>query len=145
MSTKNKNTNDSSAKKNIRFEHELISQIETLKDPLIPFSAWVKRACREKLERDSSSQVPTNAPKTTHTATNTQKGAHVASGANEKRAAELMEKLTSEIKNLSPQQKAEIIGARYPKNSLFEAINGSVSKDSIRKYWNEVELMLKTG
>ena len=61
MSTSNTNTNNQSAKKNIRFEHDLIEGIESLKDPLIPFAAWVKQACREKLQRDSAPvniQVP---------------------------------------------------------------------------------------
>ena len=49
MSTGEKNTNSKSGKKNIRFEHDLVEQIEKAKDPLIPFAAWVKQACREKL------------------------------------------------------------------------------------------------
>lgn len=49
MSTGNLNNNNLSSKKNIRFEHDLIELIEQAKDPLIPFSAWVKQACRDKL------------------------------------------------------------------------------------------------
>jgi hypothetical protein len=49
MSTSNVNSNNKSSKKNIRFEHDLIEQIEQAKDPLIPFAAWVKQACRDKL------------------------------------------------------------------------------------------------
>jgi hypothetical protein len=61
MSTSKVNINNQSAKKNIRFEHELIEAIEDHKDPLIPFSAWVKQACKEKLERESGGVV-TSAP-----------------------------------------------------------------------------------
>ncbi|GLT14999.1 MULTISPECIES: YlcI/YnfO family protein [Vibrio] len=54
MSTGNVNKNSQSVKKNIRFEHELVEAIEKNKNELVPFSAWVKQACREKLERDCS-------------------------------------------------------------------------------------------
>jgi hypothetical protein len=48
------NTNNESAKKNIRFPHSLIAEIEETKDPLVPFSAWVKAACEEKLAREKA-------------------------------------------------------------------------------------------
>jgi hypothetical protein len=51
------NTNNESAKKNIRFPHSLIAEIEETKDPLVPFSAWVKAACEEKLERDKAKNL----------------------------------------------------------------------------------------
>ncbi len=54
MSIQQKNNNNVSSKKNIRFDNELIAEIEQAKDPLIPFSAWVKQACREKLRRENS-------------------------------------------------------------------------------------------
>lgn len=54
MSTSNSNTNSKSVKKNIRFENELVEAIENHKDSLIPFSAFVKAACREKIEREST-------------------------------------------------------------------------------------------
>jgi hypothetical protein len=57
MSTSKVNVNNQSAKKNIRFEHDLIEAIESHKDALIPFSAWVKQACKEKLERENEGVV----------------------------------------------------------------------------------------
>ncbi|WP_152613879.1 YlcI/YnfO family protein [Vibrio renipiscarius] len=48
----NANTNAISAKKNIRFEHELIDEINDIKSKNQSFSSWVKQACREKLRRD---------------------------------------------------------------------------------------------
>ena len=48
----NANTNAISAKKNIRFEHELIDEINEIKSKNQSFSSWVKQACREKLRRD---------------------------------------------------------------------------------------------
>lgn len=40
----------SSTAKNIRFEDDLLEQIDTAAGPG-KFSSWVKEACREKLER----------------------------------------------------------------------------------------------
>lgn len=48
----NANTNAKSAKKNIRFEHELIAEINNVKPGNQSFASWVKRACCEKLRRD---------------------------------------------------------------------------------------------
>lgn len=48
------NPSNKSTPKNIRFENELLETIESHKDPLIPLAAWVKQACREKLENDKS-------------------------------------------------------------------------------------------
>ncbi|MDG3085383.1 YlcI/YnfO family protein [Vibrio hannami] len=45
----NSNTNRQSAKKNIRFEHELLVEIEEVKPADMSFSEWVKNACREKV------------------------------------------------------------------------------------------------
>ncbi|MGR5419932.1 YlcI/YnfO family protein [Vibrio sp. PNB22_4_1] len=45
-----KNTNRCSQKKYIRFEHELITEIEAMMHEGESFSAWVKSACIEKLE-----------------------------------------------------------------------------------------------
>lgn len=48
----NDNVNNKSAKKNIRFPHELIEQIdERAKKDNSNFSAWVINACREKLSK----------------------------------------------------------------------------------------------
>lgn len=45
----NSNTNRQSAKKNIRFEHELLAEIEEVKPSYVSFSQWVKDACKEKI------------------------------------------------------------------------------------------------
>ena len=66
MSTSTVNSNNKSSKKNIRFEHDLIEQIEQAKDPLIPFAAWVKQACRDKLN-EVGAQVTTSVAKTVRT------------------------------------------------------------------------------
>lgn len=68
MSTHDLNNNGLSSKKNIRFEHDLIKLIEQSKDPLVPFSAWVKQACRDKLN-GGVVQVITSAPGAVRTST----------------------------------------------------------------------------
>ncbi|MCS6052693.1 YlcI/YnfO family protein [Klebsiella variicola subsp. variicola] len=51
------NINNKSAKKNIRFPHEIIEEIETfleqekIENPNANFSAWVLDACEQKLKK----------------------------------------------------------------------------------------------
>ncbi|PFG58057.1 uncharacterized protein DUF3950 [Vibrio sp. ES.051] len=52
----NSNTNRQSTKKNIRFEHELLTDIEQVKPKSQNFSQWVKEACREKLIRENNEE-----------------------------------------------------------------------------------------
>lgn len=49
----NTNTNRKSIKKNIRFEHELVDDIEGVKPESVSFSSWVKQACREKVANET--------------------------------------------------------------------------------------------
>ncbi|MEZ8196223.1 YlcI/YnfO family protein [Vibrio cortegadensis] len=49
----NTNTNRKSIKKNIRFEHELVDEIEGVKPKNVSFSSWVKQACREKVANET--------------------------------------------------------------------------------------------
>ncbi|WP_206380343.1 YlcI/YnfO family protein [Vibrio genomosp. F6] len=49
----NTNTNRKSIKKNIRFEHELVDEIEGVKPESVSFSSWVKQACREKVANET--------------------------------------------------------------------------------------------
>ncbi|MDN3616735.1 YlcI/YnfO family protein [Vibrio gallaecicus] len=49
----NANTNRKSTKKNIRFEHELVDEIERVKLKNVSFSSWVKQACREKVASET--------------------------------------------------------------------------------------------
>ncbi|BBS48902.1 hypothetical protein WP5S18E05_41130 [Klebsiella quasipneumoniae] len=52
------NINNKSAKKNIRFPHEIIEEIETfleqekIENPNANFSAWVLDACEQKLKKE---------------------------------------------------------------------------------------------
>jgi len=50
--SRSQNRNRYSIKKYIRFEHELLNAINNSRSDTESFSAWVKGACREKLNRD---------------------------------------------------------------------------------------------
>lgn len=57
------NINNKSAKKNIRFPHEIIEEIETfleqekIENPSANFSAWVLDACEQKLRKEKRRRV----------------------------------------------------------------------------------------
>ena len=140
MSTGNLNSNSQSAKKNIRFEHDLIDAIEAHKDPLIPFAAWVKQACRDKLERELNPQVPQGKPKAEQVRPVVSSGVLTA---NEERALEVQQKIITAIDALSAAERAAVINHRYPKSEFYKAIAEVVSKDSIAKYWSMIEPKLK--
>jgi len=54
------NRNHSSVKKYIRFEYELLAAIENHRSGAGSFSAWVKSACREKLDLKNSVDLEPN-------------------------------------------------------------------------------------
>jgi wyosine [tRNA(Phe)-imidazoG37] synthetase (radical SAM superfamily) len=135
MSTGNLNSNSQSAKKNIRFEHDLIEAIENHKDELIPFAAWVKQACREKLERETQVR-----PKVSNNAHDSDSA---PMSANEKRKVETITSLKAICNAMTPDQKEEVLNARYQKSTFAKV--GSIyfkepSKDSVAKYWEEIIL-----
>ncbi|WP_391091827.1 YlcI/YnfO family protein [Vibrio sp. NH-UV-68] len=49
----NSNTNRKSAKKNIRFDHELLHAIDQVKPENMTFSQWVKAACWDRVHASS--------------------------------------------------------------------------------------------
>ncbi|MBU0210629.1 YlcI/YnfO family protein [Klebsiella pneumoniae] len=57
------NINNKSAKKNIRFPHEIIEEIETflkqekIENPNANFSAWVLDACEQKLKKEKRRRI----------------------------------------------------------------------------------------
>ncbi|PWI33447.1 hypothetical protein DI392_11420 [Vibrio albus] len=72
----NSNTNRQSAKKNIRFEHELLAAIEEIRPEETSFSQWVKDACKEKLNRvhgvsESCAQFPNTQDSDVYTSNHT--------------------------------------------------------------------------
>lgn len=140
---KNTNKNSNSEKKYIRFEHSLINKIEETKDPLITFSAWVKQACRDKIEKEKKARVRTVKQEKEGTSTHIEETSRNSD--NEKRAKKTFDQLINGIQALTGEEKIKVNSSRYPKNELFKALNEQVSKDSIRKYWNEAHQYLLKG
>ena len=144
---KKANETTTSVRKDMRIDKELLAIIEEVRGD-VPFAAWVKRAIKMRLDgletkpvesipvsisADKKIKKKTKAPtKTTSVRT-----------PNELRAEKTKQLLFSAVSSLSSTKKSEIINARYPKNECRKAIGEIVSKDSIAKYWNEIEVILK--
>lgn len=144
---KKANETTTSVRKDMRIDKELLAKIEEVRGD-VPFAAWVKRAIKMRLDgletkpvesipvsisADKKIKKKTKAPtKTTSVRT-----------PNELRAEKTKQLLFSAVSSLSSTKKSEIINARYPKNECRKAIGEIVSKDSIAKYWNEIEVILK--
>ena len=58
MSTQKANKNNKSETKTIRFEHELVSRIDADRGD-VPFAAWVKRSCINRLVQGDSECIDT--------------------------------------------------------------------------------------
>ena len=131
----------------MRVDKELLAQIEAVRGD-VPFAAWVKRAIKMRLERESNDSTITvvSAHVGDRVVPATVRTKLVSSGvelsANAKRAAETKALLFSSINALSGVEKSEILNARYPKSAFRKAIAEVVSKDSIAKYWDEVQAAL---
>jgi hypothetical protein len=143
---KKANETTTSVRKDMRIDKELLAMIDTVRGD-VPFAAWVKRAIKMRLDglyikpvesvpvdisADKKSSKKSKAPVKTVTVRT----------ANELRAEKTRQLLFSSIRLLSRTEKAEIINARYPKNQCRKAIGEVVSKDSIAKYWSEIEIAL---
>ena len=144
---KKANENEKSVRKDMRVDKELLAQIEAVRGD-VPFAAWVKRAIKMRLERESNDSTITvvSAHVGDRVVPATVRTKLVSSGvelsANAKRAAETKALLFSSINALSGVEKSEILNARYPKSAFRKAIAEVVSKDSIAKYWDEVQAAL---
>lgn len=121
----------------------MINKIEETKDPLITFSAWVKQACRDKIEKEKKARVRTVKQEKEGTSTHIEETSRNSD--NEKRAKKTFDQLINGIQALTGEEKIKVNSSRYPKNELFKALNEQVSKDSIRKYWNEAHQYLLKG
>ena len=147
MNNKKKaNETTTSVRKDMRIDKELLAKIDEVRGD-VPFAAWVKRAIKMRLEGLETKSVesilvsisadkkrkkkPQQLAKTTTVRTS-----------NELRAEKTKQLLFSAISSLSRTKKSEIINARYPKNECRKAIGEIVSKDSIAKYWDEIEITL---
>lgn len=137
---KNKRANETatSVRKDMRINKELLDNIDNVRGD-VPFAAWVKRAIIMRLDGLNCASTR-SAPVVTRTAP---KKTVTVRTANERRSFETKQKLFSAINLLTSTQKIEILNARYPKSKVRKAINDVVSKDTIAKYWGDIEYILK--
>lgn len=112
----------------IRLPWALREEIEVQLDEGESLGGWIKEACEMRLDG-----IKPNTPKP--------QKRPAPNAANEKRAAETRVKIESVISGMSDDEKSQLLGERYPK-AKFSELSG-VSKDSVRRYWDEIETMLK--
>jgi hypothetical protein len=98
----NSNTNRHSAKKNIRFEHELLAEIEEVRPDGVSFSEWVKDACREKLNQVNS-------------------GLDVCARANELQQSDVYTEGEAFVRTSVPEAEltAEVLAAQWHKQGMY--------------------------
>lgn len=91
---------------------------------------WIKEACEMRLSHTKVKQ-----PKP--------QDRSAPNAANKKRAAETKAKIESVVLGMSASEQSDLLGERYPKARFSE--RSGLSKDSVRRYWDEIEAMLKEG
>lgn len=114
----------------LRLPWALRDEIEAQLEEGQSLGGWIKEACEMRI-----SGTKPKAPKPQERP--------VPNAANEKRAAETRVKIESVISEMSADEKSQLLGERYPKARFSE--RSGVSKDSVRRYWDEIEMMLKEG
>ncbi|OBU31004.1 hypothetical protein [Photobacterium phosphoreum] len=144
---KKANETTTSVRKDMRIDKELLAIIEEVRGD-VPFAAWVKRAIKMRLDGletkpVESIPVSVSADKKIKGKTKAPTKITPVRTPNELRSEKTKQLLFSAVSSLSRTKKSEIINARYPKNECRKAIGEIVSKDSIAKYWNEIEVILK--
>ena len=143
---KKANETTTSVRKDMRIDKELLAKIDEVRGD-VPFAAWVKRAIKMRLEgldtkTVESIPVSISADKKRKKKPQQPAKANTVRTSNELRAEKTKQLLFSTISSLTRTKKTEIINARYPKNECRKAIGEIVSKDSIAKYWDEIEITL---
>ena len=136
-----------SVRKDMRIDKDLLAKIDDVRGD-VPFAAWVKRAIKMRLEGLETKPIESvlitiSADKKRNKKQKQPVKTTTVRTENELRAEKTKKQLFSAISSLSRTKKSEIINARYPKNECRKAIGEIVSKDSIAKYWNEIEVILK--
>ena len=144
---KKANETTTSVRKDMRIDKELLAIIEEVRGD-VPFAAWVKRAIKMRLdglETKPVESIPVSVSADKKIKGKTKAPTKITSvrTPNELRSEKTKQLLFSAVSSLSRTKKSEIINARYPKNECRKAIGEIVSKDSIAKYWNEIEVILK--
>ena len=161
----NKRANETatSVRKDMRMDKDLLALVDAVRGD-VPFAAWVKRAIKMRLEKENVIREctvksvpikiknekedivrectikPVAIKKSVKPLTHNPKVKKIS--ANMQRSIKTKKILFDAIKILSVEEKTEITKARYPKSELRKAIGEVVSKDSIAKYWDEIERSL---
>lgn len=146
----NKRANETatSVRKDMRIDKDLLAKVDSVRGD-VPFAAWVKRAIKMRLDGLDSTVSVESVPVVISADIKKKikpKVTPIAGSVrtiNELRAEKTKNILFSAVSSLSCTDKKEILNARYPKSQCRKAIGELVSKDSIAKYWNEIEVMLK--
>ena len=112
----------------LRLPWALREEIESQLEEGQSLGGWIKEACEMRL---GNTKVKASTPQESPT----------PNVANEKRAAETKARIESVISEMSADEKSQLLGERYPKARFSE--RSGLSKDSVRRYWNEIEVMLK--
>ena len=161
----NKRANETatSVRKDMRMDKDLLALVDAVRGD-VPFAAWVKRAIKMRLEKENvirertvkSVPIQMKIEKENINRDCTIKSVPIKKSvkvlrhnpkvkkisSNMQRSIKTKKILFDAIKILSVEEKIEIIKARYPKSELRKAIGEVVSKDSIAKYWDEIERSL---
>ena len=139
------NPSNKSTPKNLRIENDLLEAIDNHKDPLIPLAAWIKAACREKLERETTqhADIQGDTSKLKNTSACTSKASPNKSNA--ARSLEAKEQYLNAARNLTPAQIEEIFKGKNPRTK-FTAVAGypRSRQETINPLWDEIEVILKT-
>lgn len=145
---KRANETATSVRKDMRIDKDLLVKIDEVRGD-VPFAAWVKRAIKMRLDGLESHHSVESVPVITSADIKDKekpKNTPVTGGVrttNELRADKTKNILFSAVSSLSLADKREILKARYPKSQCRKSIGELVSKDTIAKYWGEIEVMLK--
>lgn len=112
----------------LRLPWALRDEIEAQLEEGQSLGGWIKEACEMRLsgaKSNKSKSLERSAP----------------NAANEKRTAETRGKIESVIAAMSADEKSQLLGERYPKARFSE--RSGLSKDSVRRYWGDIEGLLK--
>ena len=145
---KRANETATSVRKDMRIDKDLLAKVDDVRGD-VPFAAWVKRAIKMRLEDLEQIAMVESVPVTTSAELKIKGNKNITGKAvsvrtqNELRAEKTKQLLFSSVSSLLQAEKSEILNARYPKSQCRKAIGEIVSKDSIAKYWNEIEVLLK--
>lgn len=145
---KRANETATSVRKDMRIDKDLLAKIDSVRGD-VPFAAWVKRAIKMRLDGSDYIVSVESVPVVISADVKKKIKPKVTSitgsvrTVNELRAEKTKNILFSAVSLLSRTDKKGVLNARYPKSQCRKAIGELVSKDSIAKYWNEIEVMLK--